>query len=424
MLKKMTLEEALKAKQLHPDCVDTGALAAKFVEEMEAGLRGDPSCLMMIPSYLTARGKIRPGEPVAMLDAGGTNLRVASVQFDEQGNAQVLKLARLKMPGTTGRITAKEMFARFAEAVEPMIGENGTIAFCFSYAVTALPSGEGRIIGNLSKEVQVDGADGMYIGEELIEALRARGVTQPLSVLVLNDTLAVLYSALTAGATEAVGFILGTGTNTAYMEKASGIGNALPFEGDRMGINMESGDFAFDPMGPVDAALNRDSRNVDEHLHEKHVSGVYLGELMARACRDLASEGYFSGAFGEAVARTERFDMRDVGTFLDSGTGLLADLCATEEDARSLREVILGIEERAGKLIAANLAGVLIRMRRGGTEGAIPVAENGTTFQKALPLRETCMAELAKFKEQTGEYRFVSMEDDTLVGTAAAAFLR
>ena len=316
------------------------------------------------------------------------------------------------------------MFARFAEAVEPMVGENGVIAFCFSYAVEALPGGEGKIIGNLSKEVEVDGADGLYIGEELIAALRERGVTQPLSVLVLNDTLAVLYSAITAGATDAVGFILGTGTNTAYMEKASEIGNAKPFAGSRMGINMESGDFAYDPMGPVDDALNRDSRNVNEHLHEKQVSGVYLGELMARACKDLASEGYFSHDFKEAVYGLERFDMRDVGSFLDDRTGTLTGLCMDEKDREALETVILAVEQRAGKLIAANLAAVLIRMRRSGTQGEIPIAENGTTFQKALPLRKTCMEELQLFTDETGPYRFVSMEDDTLVGTAAAAFLR
>lgn len=424
MLTKLTLEESLKAKLLHPDCVETGKQIRLFLEEMEKGLRGEPSSLMMIPSYLTAEGSIIPEEPVALLDAGGTNLRVASVQFDSLGNAEVLKLNRLKMPGTEGRITAKEMFARFAEAVEPMVGENGVIAFCFSYAVEALPGGEGRIIGNLSKEVEVDGADGLYIGEELIAALRERGVTQPLSVLVLNDTLAVLYSAITAGATDAVGFILGTGTNTAYMEKASEIGNAKPFAGSRMGINMESGDFAYDPMGQVDDALNRDSRNVNEHLHEKQVSGVYLGELMARACKDLAFEGYFSHGFKEAVYGLERFDMRDVGSFLDDRTGSLTGLCMDEKDREALETVILAVEQRAGKLIAANLAAVLIRMRRSGTQGEIPIAENGTTFQKALPLRKTCMKELQLFTDETGPYRFVSMEDDTLVGTAAAAFLR
>ena len=109
---------------------------------------------------------------------------------------------------------------------------------------------------------------------------------------------------------------------------------------------------------------------------------------------------------------------------LTDRTGALTALCTDGKDGDALETVILAVEQRAGKLIAANLAAVLIRMRRGGTQGVIPIAENGTTFQKALPLRKTCMEELQLFTDETGPYRFVAMEDDTLVGTAAAAFLR
>ena len=423
MLHKLSFEDALKALKLHPDCIDTAQITEQFLSEMEEGLEGRESSLLMIPSYMSAQGKIVPEEPVAVLDAGGTNLRVASMKFSKEGEPQLLDLKRLKMPGTESRISSKEMFAQFAEAVEPMIGENGLISFCFSYAVEALPGGEGKILGSLSKEVEVDGTDGLYIGRELSAALRERGVERPLSVYVLNDTVAVLYSALTAGADGAIGFILGTGTNTAYMESASNIHNALPFEGDQMCINMESGGFGLDPMGEIDIELNSESRNVDEHLHEKHLSGVYLGEIMVRAAARLAAEGYFSETFRNAISGVKKFDMRDVGEFLGSRSGKLRELCGSQDDALNLEKLIIAVEERAGKLVAANLASVLIKMRRNGAEGSIPISENGTTFQKALPLREACLKELSRFTGKTGEYHLVTREDDTLVGSAAAAFL-
>lgn len=423
MLKKLDFEDALRALKLHPDCVDTGELVSRFVGEMVAGLNGEESSLLMIPSYMSADGEMVYDEPVAVLDAGGTNLRVASILFHRNGEPEILELRRLKMPGTEGRITAGEMFAQFAEAVEPMISSNGLIAFCFSYAVTALPGGEGQIIGSLSKEVEVDGTADLYIGEELIKALRNRGVDKPLSVYVLNDTVAVLYSALTAGADSAVGFILGTGTNTAYMEKAENIHNALPFDSSQMCINLESGGFGYDPMGEIDIQLNNCSRNRDEHLHEKHVSGVYLGEIMARAAAYLADQGYFSEEFRAASSGIAKYDMRDVGELLNGEDGALNRLCSSEEDRQNLRELILAVEKRAGKLVAANLAAVLIKMRKNGIEGSIPVSENGTTFQKALPLRETCLAELEKFADETGPYHLVVRDDDTLIGSAASAFL-
>ena len=423
MLKKLNFTDALRALKLHPDCIDTEELVNKFVDEMKAGLDGKESSLLMIPSYMSAEGSIVYNEPVAVLDAGGTNLRVASIQFNEDGNPEILDLKRLKMPGTEGRITAKEMFSQFAEAVEPMIGKNGLIAFCFSYAVTALPGGEGQIIGSLSKEVEVDGTADLFIGKELIEALRSRGVEGPLSVYVLNDTIAVLYSALTAGAESAIGFILGTGTNTAYIEKAENIHNALPFSSSQMCINLESGGFAYDPMGEIDIELNNCSRNINEHLHEKHVSGVYLGEIMARASKRLAEMGYFSKEFFNKLDDVSKFDMRDVGDFLDVNAGNLLALCSTDEDVNNLRSLLLAVEERAGKLVAANLAGVLIKMRNNGTTGSIPISENGTTFQKAKPLRDICLSELELFKEKTGPYHFIVREDDTLIGSAASAYL-
>ena len=79
MLKKLDFTDALKVLKLHPDCIDTEELINKFVDEMEAGLDGKESSLLMIPSYMSAEGTIIYNEPVAVLDAGGTNLRVASI---------------------------------------------------------------------------------------------------------------------------------------------------------------------------------------------------------------------------------------------------------------------------------------------------------------------------------------------------------
>ena len=112
MLHKLSFEDALKALKLHPDCIDTVQITEQFLSEMEEGLEGRKSSLLMIPSYMSAQGKIVPEEPVAVLDAGGTNLRVASMKFSKEGEPQLLDLKRLKMPGTESRISSKEMFAQ------------------------------------------------------------------------------------------------------------------------------------------------------------------------------------------------------------------------------------------------------------------------------------------------------------------------
>ncbi len=50
-------------------------LTDAYIADMRAGLRGEASTLMMLPSFLPGGERPRTGESVLVLDAGGTNLR-------------------------------------------------------------------------------------------------------------------------------------------------------------------------------------------------------------------------------------------------------------------------------------------------------------------------------------------------------------
>ena len=43
----------------------------------------------MIPTYISIDKQIPAGERIIVVDAGGTNFRVATVVFDEKGNARL-----------------------------------------------------------------------------------------------------------------------------------------------------------------------------------------------------------------------------------------------------------------------------------------------------------------------------------------------
>ena len=97
----------LKENGLDVDGIDRAKLLAAFAEEMDAGLAGKPSSLMMIPSFISIDRPVKTGTPVVVLDAGGTNLRAAVVTIDDTGKAQIGSFSKRPMPGTQGEISAE-----------------------------------------------------------------------------------------------------------------------------------------------------------------------------------------------------------------------------------------------------------------------------------------------------------------------------
>ena len=65
----------LRRSGMHPDGIDPARQVAAFREAMQAGLDGNPTSLMMLPAYINPAADLPTDTPVAVLDAGGTNLR-------------------------------------------------------------------------------------------------------------------------------------------------------------------------------------------------------------------------------------------------------------------------------------------------------------------------------------------------------------
>ena len=97
----MKIAEFFAQNAFSPD-IDTDALLAEFDRQMDAGLAGGKSSLAMIPAYVDADRAVKTDTPINVLDAGGTNLRVATVRFDATGKAKIEGLRKCAMPGTDG----------------------------------------------------------------------------------------------------------------------------------------------------------------------------------------------------------------------------------------------------------------------------------------------------------------------------------
>jgi hexokinase len=104
------IEKFLSDNGLNPAGIDARRCTNDFLAEMTHGLEGQPSSLAMIPTYIDTSRAVPRGRRVVALDAGGTNLRVATVIFDETGRARIENLTRHRMPGTDGEIDRAEFF--------------------------------------------------------------------------------------------------------------------------------------------------------------------------------------------------------------------------------------------------------------------------------------------------------------------------
>ena len=109
-----------------------------------------------------------------------------------------------------------------AGCISKVINQSKDIGFCFSYPIEIFPNKDGRVL-YFSKEIQASEVVGQMLGESLNTAISAAGFKADKNVILLNDTVATLL----AGRAEStgrvfdsyIGFILGTGTNTSYIEK-------------------------------------------------------------------------------------------------------------------------------------------------------------------------------------------------------------
>ena len=406
------------------------ALIGAFISEMEKGLAGEPSSLAMIPTYVGVHGKVPVGAKAAVLDAGGTNFRSAVVSIPPK----IENKLNQPMPGTKGAVDADTFYAAFAKeigrvsayATVPKIG------FCFSYPADATPDLDAKL-NCWTKGIQAPEIVGQYVGSELMKRV---GVGK---IAIVNDTVATL---LAAKATEGdktyssyIGFILGTGTNAAYVEKNVNIRKLqnLPEDG-MMIINAESGNFNKMKRSRFDEALAAKLSDGGHNPFEKMISGGYLGPLGLEVFKAAAKAGFFSEGAARKVMSLAQLETMDFDNFLaafrkEGRDNPLDAIFADATDAQMARRLGLPIIERAAVLTAVHLAAFVIKTGE-GADPAEPVAINadGSTYYKtrAIDFAGTVQRELDAMlvKARNIHYAITPQVDDApMVGAGIAAML-
>lgn len=420
--------EFLRKYSISPECADMEELTAFFLSEMEKGLEGKDSSLAMIPTYTSEASGAKAGEPVIVIDAGGTNLRTCLVTFDEEFKPVISDFRKVSMPGVANEVTAKEFFGTFADNVERLIDKSDRIGFCFSYAATITENHDGVPIV-FSKEIKAPEVIGMPVAASLLRELAARGHdVSKKKFCVVNDTVATLLACKAQASLPSsgcVGFILGTGTNTAYSEDNANIGKLHASEGRQI-INVESGSCKVD-LGEADRGFLASTKNPTVYHFEKMISGAYLGSFSHYVINLACVEGLFSEHFVNEFSALKPLTTTQMSNYLEMPLNqdyvLVKCVGDNEDDATTLWLILRSIIERAAKLTAVNLSAAVLK-GGAGKDPRYPVIINadGTTFYKTEFLKSYTEYYLHEFLElKKGRFvKLVRIDDSPTLGAAIA----
>jgi hexokinase len=420
---------------MYSKSIDMESLTRDFMDVMNKGLAGKDGGLLMLPSYIQMDHDIEKNKPVIVLDAGGTNFRVATVLFDDNMKPVIEDYKQYAMPGSNGTLSKNEFYRTIVEYMAPVLDKSDKIGFCFSYATETLPNKDGAIV-SFSKEICIREAEGTLIGESIKSFMAEMGYQHDIEMTVINDTVATLLSGISAFPDREfdtlIGLILGTGVNTAYIENQANITklDSIRTYPGHMIINMESCEYEVPQRGIIDEQIDHKTLNPGKSIFEKMVSGKYLGtiafELLKKA---VEKEKIFSDSFHKGFKQLDRLLSEELDDFLyyPFGCNNIAGICQTDNDRAIAYHIIENIFDRAARLIIINIAGILIKTGK-GKDPCKPalIIVDGSAFHRSKLFRPMIEYYAQTYlNQQLGLYcEFHKVDNGNLIGAAVSGLAK
>jgi hexokinase len=292
-----------------------------------------------------------------------------------------------------------------------------------------LPNKDGRLI-YFSKEVQAPGVVGQLIGENLLDALSM----PEKQIVLLNDTVATLLAGKSASIghdyDSFIGYILGTGTNTCYIENNLNILKNKSLDSAKSQIiNIESGNFSLAPRTDLDHQFDSATTNPGSHTFEKMISGGYFGPFSLLTLKTAAKEGVFTSDSASGLLALQELSSEEVNIFITdpkSGNSTLSSFIKNTTDTESCLNIVNCILDRAAFLVAGNLAAVVLKTNKGKTkERPILITVEGSFYYKLNNLRTQIDKYLRAYLSGERErfVEFMEVKQSSLVGAALAALI-
>ncbi|MEG1753206.1 MAG: hypothetical protein RR234_04770 [Christensenella sp.] len=391
-------KEFIKKHKMEYTSVDIKTEMNAYLDEMKKGLCDAGGSLLMIPSYITLKSEVKREEPILCVDAGGTNLRITIAKFLEDGSFHTDEIKRYTMPGVESEISAQEFFDIIAKLILPFTEITKNIVISFAYRAKILPNIDCEIV-EITKEVKVVGAGGKHLGREVCASLATLGAER-CNIIVINDSVATALAGkaekLNDGYGSFTGTILGTGSNSCYIENICNIAKLKSTKEGRMVINTEAGSYDKIPRGDIDIAYDKSTLNPGIGVFEKMTSGGYIGALSEFTLKVAESEGVFA----DGVVFNGKLTTKDVNDFLTDGTGVLQDAVKSDADGKAMREILNNIVLRAGRLLALQMAAMAVKACKENDRVCMTV--EGTTYDKMFGLKQEALSVLLPYLNELG----------------------
>ncbi|MCF0238222.1 MAG: hexokinase [Sphaerochaetaceae bacterium] len=406
------LESFFEANNLKCSYEVLDRTCSSMIEDMKNAFEGKKSSLPMISSYTSCDANIKVNDSVIVIDAGGTNLRTCLVTFDENKRGQISHFNKGQMPGFDNEVSSAQFFDILAHRIKDLINYSDRIGFCFSYPAKVLPDHDGIVL-SFSKEIKAKEVIGKKLGEELLKELERLGYNvKNKKVAIFNDTVTTLLAGAAYDNKKTydsyIGFILGTGTNTAYVENGTI-------------INMESGSFNIG-LGKVDLQFVQTTKDPTSYTFEKMISGAYLGPLSLTVLKCACKEGLLSKKSSEQLLAINSFTTIELSAALSNEDCPIRNMCCGK-DWEIVCEIFTTVVKRSACYAAANLAAPILITEHGKSkEHPVLINADGTTFYKVPFLKETTVEMVETYLQSKGRYvSFVHLEDSPILGSAIGA---
>ncbi len=411
-------QKFIDAHNLNFNTIDLESQLPVYLQEMRSGLLGEPSSLLMLPTYLHLKEQVSLNEPIICVDAGGTNLRIAKAIFDDNGKFNILKIERYLMPGVEKELESQEFFDIMASYIKPFCTDTKRIVLSFAYRAKTTSNIDCEII-EITKEVKVKNAGGKLLGKEIISSLNSIGIADA-EIIVINDSVATALSGkaehLTEGFSTFTGTILGTGSNSCYIEDNANIKKVSGLGQGTMVINTEAGSYNKMPRSDIDMAFDAMLQNPGIGISEKMSSGAYLGALCAQVIECAYLEQVFDCI---DLGNLNELTSEDVSKFLAGEGGILANLELSTQDKDSMVEILTNIVKRTARVVALQMAAVAIKAYK--TNPKVCMTIEGSTYEKMFGLKEELLSVLIPFLKRQGiEAKVVELDLAVLKGCAIA----
>lgn len=385
-------------------------IAHAFREKVEEGLNKNNAEIQCIPTFILPKATDVKGKAL-VLDLGGTNYRVAIVDFSTEkpiiypNNGWKKDMSIMKSPG----YTREELFKELADLiVEIKREEEMPIGYCFSYPTESIPGGDARLL-RWTKGVDIREMVGQFVGKPLLDYLNEKNKIRFAGVKVLNDTIASLFAGLTDKSYDAyIGLIVGTGTNMATFipsDKITKLDPECHVQG-LIPVNLESGNFYPPFLTAVDDTVDATSDSLGKQRFEKAVSGMYLGDILKAAFPLEEFE--------------EKFDARKL-TAIMNYPDIHKDIYV---------QVAHWIYNRSAQLVAASLAGLIALLKSYNrdihrvcliAEGSLFWSESRKDKNYNILVMEKLQELLRELELEDVEVHINSMDNANLIGTGIAA---